>query len=109
MHGRYNYAVWMAVTLNSMGGLIVAMVVKYADNVIKGFATSTSSVLTALVSCCFYYHGGDNPAHNRPWKFRALGTVEVSSMSSELVLIVITVSRKVPVSSDNFFSALWLN
>lgn len=36
--------------LNSLGGLVVAMVVKYADNVIKGFATSVSIVLTALVS-----------------------------------------------------------
>lgn len=40
----------MAVLLNSMGGLVVAMVVKYVDNVIKGFATSISVVLTALVS-----------------------------------------------------------
>lgn len=47
---RYNYAVWMAVLLNSMGGLVVAMVVKYADNVIKGFATSISVVVTAVVS-----------------------------------------------------------
>lgn len=36
--------------LNSLGGLVVAMVVKYADNVVKGFATSVSIVLTALVS-----------------------------------------------------------
>lgn len=41
---------WMAVLLNSLGGLVVAMVVKYADNVTKGFATSVSIVLTALVS-----------------------------------------------------------
>ncbi|CAM9781559.1 unnamed protein product, partial [Sphacelaria rigidula] len=40
----------MAILLNSLGGLVVAMVVKYADNVIKGFATSMSIVLTALVS-----------------------------------------------------------
>lgn len=40
----------MAILLNSLGGLVVAMVVKYADNVIKGFATSVSIVLTALVS-----------------------------------------------------------
>lgn len=46
----YNFTVWMSVLLNSLGGLIVAMVVKYADNVIKGFATSTSVVLTSLVS-----------------------------------------------------------
>lgn len=40
----------MAVLLNSLGGLVVAMVVKYADNVIKGFATSVSIVVTAVVS-----------------------------------------------------------
>ncbi|CAM9776003.1 unnamed protein product [Scytosiphon promiscuus] len=63
----YNYAVWMAVLLNSMGGLVVAMVVKYADNVIKGFATSISILLTAVismvlfdfeVSICFVIGGG---------------------------------------------------
>lgn len=35
--------------LNSFGGLVVAMAIKYADNVIKGFATSVSLVITALV------------------------------------------------------------
>ncbi|CAM9934372.1 unnamed protein product, partial [Scytosiphon promiscuus] len=50
----YNGAVWMAVILNSMGGLVVAMVVKYADNVIKGFATAASSVLTALISVVLF-------------------------------------------------------
>lgn len=47
---RYDFSAWMAVALNSLGGLVVAMVVKYADNVIKGFATSVSIVLTAIVS-----------------------------------------------------------
>eukprot|EP00903_Cladosiphon_okamuranus_P005591 g5563.t1 len=50
----YNYAVWMSVLLNSMGGLVVAMVVKYADNVVKGFATSVSIVLTALISVVLF-------------------------------------------------------
>lgn len=45
----------MAVLLSSMGGLVVAMVVKYADNVVKGFATSVSIVLTALVSGFRYF------------------------------------------------------
>ena len=47
---RYDFAAWMSVALNSLGGLVVAMVVKYADNVVKGFATSLSILLTALVS-----------------------------------------------------------
>jgi len=33
-----------------MGGLLVALVMKYADNVVKGFATSLSIVLSSAVS-----------------------------------------------------------
>ncbi|KAG5185934.1 hypothetical protein JKP88DRAFT_179845 [Tribonema minus] len=46
----YTWAVWVAVLLNSLGGLIVAVVVKYADNVVKGFATSISILMTCVVS-----------------------------------------------------------
>ncbi|CAM9664000.1 unnamed protein product, partial [Phaeothamnion confervicola] len=46
----YNFSVWASVALNSLGGLVVAMVVKYADNVVKGFATSISIVMTCVVS-----------------------------------------------------------
>jgi UDP-sugar transporter A1/2/3 len=40
----YGYTVyaWATVVLMSMGGILVAVVVKYADNVLKGFATSLS-------------------------------------------------------------------
>ncbi len=34
----YDFFVWYIVTLNALGGLIVAVVVKYADNILKGFA-----------------------------------------------------------------------
>eukprot|EP00611_Tribonema_gayanum_P027389 TRINITY_DN674_c2_g2_i1.p1 TRINITY_DN674_c2_g2~~TRINITY_DN674_c2_g2_i1.p1 ORF type:complete len:392 (+),score=155.94 TRINITY_DN674_c2_g2_i1:251-1426(+) len=46
----YNWTVWGAVMLNSLGGLVVALVVKYADNVVKGFATSLSILMTCAVS-----------------------------------------------------------
>jgi UDP-sugar transporter A1/2/3 len=45
----YNKFVWGVIILQAAGGLIVAVVVKYADNVMKGFATSIS----ILISCVF--------------------------------------------------------
>ena len=33
-----------------MGGLIVAAVIKYADNILKGFATAVSIVLSTVLS-----------------------------------------------------------
>ncbi len=50
----YDAFVWFAVVNSSLGGLLVAAVVKYADNVLKTFATSVSIVLSALVSVLFF-------------------------------------------------------
>ena len=41
---------WAVVTLQVLGGLVVALVVKYADNILKGFATSLAIVLTCVIS-----------------------------------------------------------
>jgi UDP-sugar transporter A1/2/3 len=46
----YNSITWMAIFTQASGGLIVAMVVKYADNILKGFATSLSIVLSSIAS-----------------------------------------------------------
>jgi UDP-sugar transporter A1/2/3 len=51
----YNSWVWTVVLLQAAGGLLVAMVVKYADNVLKGFATSLSIILSALVSAVYFH------------------------------------------------------
>lgn len=50
----YTWAVWMCVILNSAGGLLVAVVVKYTDNVAKGFATSISILCTCAVSYALF-------------------------------------------------------
>lgn len=42
--------VWYLVILQAAGGLIVAVVVKYADNILKGFATSVAIVISCVVS-----------------------------------------------------------
>ncbi|KAI8617353.1 UDP-N-acetylglucosamine transporter-like protein [Chytriomyces sp. MP71] len=39
-----------AIACQAIGGLIVALVVKYADNILKGFATSISIILSAVAS-----------------------------------------------------------
>lgn len=46
----YDLFVWYLVVLQAGGGLLVAMVVKYADNILKGFATSLAIVITAVAS-----------------------------------------------------------
>ncbi|KAJ2999487.1 hypothetical protein HDV02_002800 [Globomyces sp. JEL0801] len=46
----YNKWTWAAITCQAVGGLIVAVVVKYADNILKGFATSLAIILSSLAS-----------------------------------------------------------
>ncbi|KAK9759138.1 hypothetical protein K7432_017815 [Basidiobolus ranarum] len=48
----YQYNVWTfgAIGCQAFGGMIVAVVVKYADNILKGFATSISIVLSSVIS-----------------------------------------------------------
>ena len=46
---------WYLVALNAIGGLIVAVVVKYADNILKGFACSMAIIITCMVSGWSYW------------------------------------------------------
>ncbi|KJH51877.1 putative UDP-galactose translocator [Dictyocaulus viviparus] len=49
----YNVITWIVVLLQAYGGLVIALVVKYADNILKGFAVSLSIILSSLVSWLF--------------------------------------------------------
>lgn len=40
--------VWIMMVNNAFGGLIVALVIKYADNILRGFATACATILAAV-------------------------------------------------------------
>lgn len=46
----YTPMVWCVIFNQAFGGLLVAVVVKYADNILKGFATSFSIVVSTVAS-----------------------------------------------------------
>eukprot|EP00063_Salmo_salar_P050258 XP_014025093.1 PREDICTED: UDP-N-acetylglucosamine transporter-like isoform X3 [Salmo salar] len=50
MFKGYNTITWTVVALQALGGLVIAAVIKYADNILKGFATSLSIILSTLIS-----------------------------------------------------------
>lgn len=46
----YNFWTIVAVANNSFGGLLIAVVIKYADNILKNFSCSLAIVLTTVIS-----------------------------------------------------------
>jgi UDP-galactose transporter len=53
----YTNVVWFVISQQAFGGLLVAVVVKYADNILKGFATSLAIILSCIVSVfLFAFH-----------------------------------------------------
>ncbi|XP_052586826.1 UDP-N-acetylglucosamine transporter isoform X1 [Peromyscus californicus insignis] len=46
----YSQLTWIVVILQALGGLVIAAVIKYADNILKGFATSLSIILSTIIS-----------------------------------------------------------
>lgn len=48
-HGYDAYVIYLVI-LQAGGGLLVALVVKYADNILKGFATSLSIIISCVAS-----------------------------------------------------------
>ena len=50
----YTNVVWIVICMQAFGGLLVAVVVKYADNILKGFATSFSIIVSCVASIYFF-------------------------------------------------------
>lgn len=52
-HG-YNGLVASVILMQALGGLVVAVVVKYADNILKGFAASFSIITSCILEIFFF-------------------------------------------------------
>ena len=46
--------VWGVILLQSFGGLNVAFILRYADNILKGFAAAFSTVASCLLEVVFF-------------------------------------------------------
>merc|ERR1712048_605005 len=46
----YTFLVWGVILLQAVGGLVVAAVLKYADNILKCFGNALSIVLSCILS-----------------------------------------------------------
>lgn len=54
MFQGYNILTVLVIVNQALGGLLVSLVVKYADNILKGFATSISIILSGMISFAFF-------------------------------------------------------
>lgn len=48
--GGYNWIVWIMIALQALGGIVVALVINFANNIAKNFATSVSIVISFVAS-----------------------------------------------------------
>ena len=46
----YHKLVWLIIVMQAFGGLLVGVVVKYADNILKAFAAAVSIVVSSIAS-----------------------------------------------------------
>ncbi|KAH8800589.1 nucleotide-sugar transporter-domain-containing protein [Flagelloscypha sp. PMI_526] len=51
---NFGFWAWAVVSIQVFGGLITAIVIKYSDNILKGFATSLSIILSFLASVVLF-------------------------------------------------------
>ncbi|KAK5941358.1 hypothetical protein PMZ80_006636 [Knufia obscura] len=52
-HG-YNSTVWAVIILQAIGGLTVAVVITWTDNILKGFATSASVIVSTIATALLW-------------------------------------------------------
>ncbi|KER32734.1 hypothetical protein T265_01223 [Opisthorchis viverrini] len=50
----YDSIVWVSIFTQALGGLLIAATIRYADNILKGFAPSVAIVLNFILSMFFF-------------------------------------------------------
>ena len=50
----YNWFVWLTIFVQSLGGVVVSLCIKYADNIAKSFAMGISILVSLCVSVWFF-------------------------------------------------------
>ena len=50
----YSRLVWVVVSLQALGGLNVAFILKYADNILKGFAAAFSTIASCIIEMVLF-------------------------------------------------------
>ncbi|KAK6038359.1 Nucleotide-sugar transporter [Cooperia oncophora] len=63
----FDWAVWVTIAISAFGGLVVAVVIKFADNILKAFATSFAIVLNCILAYFLF--------NFRPTMFFVVGAV----------------------------------
>lgn len=69
----YDAMTWCLVLVHAFGGLLVAVVVKYADNILKGFATGVAVIVSGAFAAVFWEY--------KPSLLFVLGCVLVTASS----------------------------
>ncbi|KRX80171.1 UDP-N-acetylglucosamine transporter [Trichinella sp. T6] len=59
----YNIFTWLVILLQAFGGLVIGMVVKYMDNIVKVFASSISIVLSDFQPTVYDFFNWSHPRH----------------------------------------------
>ncbi|KAL3110790.1 hypothetical protein niasHT_016745 [Heterodera trifolii] len=52
----YDPLVWLMTVNNTLGGLLISMVIKYADNIMKAYAQSTAAILGAAFGSWLFFN-----------------------------------------------------
>lgn len=50
----FTTAVWVQAAWNALGGLLVAIVIKYADNILKGYSNAMAIIMTSIVTITLF-------------------------------------------------------